>query len=333
MNKLDEYVDQGKPAINLITMAYKANLPVLLTGKHGISKSEMFKAAASALGISCIARDLSVMEPTDLIGLPDKRDGRTHYCPPSFLPKEGKGLLVFEELNRSDRCMMAPCLQLLTDRSLNDYRLPEGWLPVASINPPEDGYDVNELDPALLSRFLVIKMRACNPEWLRWAKDNKIHPAVISYIEKDADVFTTTNPRSWTYVSNLLSKNEEASVKDPVLLSSMRYGIISFVGQDHGISFWAEYTGRSSKAAKVEEIIADYSCVKPTILDWKKQRKTSLLENCAHEMKVKLQCGSFSSAIAASPAKQKNLTAFIRDLPGELGNTVKRKAQQYGALT
>lgn len=332
MKKIEEYVDQGKPAINLITMAYKANLPVLLTGKHGISKSEMFKAAALELGISCIARDLSVMDNTDLIGLPEKRDGRTHYCPPSFLPKEGKGLLVFEELNRSDRCMMAPCLQLLTERTLNDYKLPEGWLPVASINPPEDGYDVNELDPALLSRFLVIKMRACNPEWLKWAKDNKIHPAVISYIEKDADVFTTTNPRSWTYVSNLLAKNEAASLKDAGLLSAMRYGINSFVGQEHGMQFWAEYTGRSSKAVIVEDVIADYDRVKPTILGWKKQRKTSLLENCAHEMKVKLQCGSFASVIAASPAKRKNLTAFIGDLPGELGNAVRRKAQHYGAL-
>lgn len=333
MKKIEEYVDQGEPAINLITMAYKANLPVLLTGKHGISKSEMFKQAASDLGISCIARDLSVMEPTDLIGLPDKHDGRTRYCPPSFLPKEGKGLLVFEELNRSDRCMMAPCLQLLTDRSLNDYKLPEGWLPVASINPPEEGYDVNELDPALLSRFMVIKMRASNPEWLKWAKDDNIHPTVINYIEKDADVFKTTNPRSWTYVSNLLSKNEEASMKDPVLLSSMRYGVISFVGQEHGISFWAEYMGRSSKAFTVQDIITDYDRVQPTILGWKRQRKTSLLDNCAHEMKVKLQCGNFSSLIAASSSKQKNLTSFIQDLPGELGKAVKRKAQHYGALT
>src|SRR6266446_3130249 len=102
--------------------------------------------------------------------------------------------------------MRAPCLQLLTARCLNDYKLPDGWWVAAAINPAEDGYEAAELDPALTSRFVQINVVADPPEWLLWARQTEIHPKVISYVEADPTVFDTpvSNPRSWAYVSDLL---------------------------------------------------------------------------------------------------------------------------------
>ena len=151
-------VKSGQAVIDAIKLAYAAGKPVLLEGRHGVGKSQLIEQAASDLGIDCIVRDLSLLEPTDLVGLPLNVNGRTKYSPPSFLPDDGKGLLVFEELNRSEKYMMAPCLQLLTARTLNDYSLPKGWLCVAAINPASDGYDTSQLDPALLSRFVRIEI-------------------------------------------------------------------------------------------------------------------------------------------------------------------------------
>src|SRR6516165_2940992 len=149
----------GRPVISLAKICYEANQPVLLEGRHGVGKSELLAQAAAELGVDFIVRDLSLMEPPDLIGLP-RRDGRvTRYSPPSFLPTAGAGLLAFEELNRCPPYMRAPALQLLTARTLNDYILPRGWLPVAAINPPEDGYEADDLDPALLSRFVRVPVR------------------------------------------------------------------------------------------------------------------------------------------------------------------------------
>ena len=145
----------GTPLVELITLAYHANHPILLHGRHGVGKSEVFAHAAAQLEIDLIVRDLALMEPPDLIGIPVVvADGTTHYAPPAFLPQTGQGLLVFEELNRCPRYMQAPCLQLLTARQLNDYCLPEGWLPCAAINDAADGYLTEELEAALLSRFL-----------------------------------------------------------------------------------------------------------------------------------------------------------------------------------
>jgi MoxR-like ATPase len=95
---------------------------------HGVGKSELIETAAEEIGIKAIVRDLSLMEPPDLVGLPRAAGKTTVFLPPKFLPTRGKGFLVFEELNRCEPYMRAPCLQLLTARKLNDYDLPEGWL-------------------------------------------------------------------------------------------------------------------------------------------------------------------------------------------------------------
>src|SRR5262249_17559966 len=123
-------VSVGAALTPLVKLCYTANRPLLLIGPHGVGKSEVLQAAAHELKIDFITRDLSLMEPPDLIGLPTMKGGVTRYCRPSFLPTSGQGLIVFEELNRCATYMRAPCLQLLTARCLNDYRLPEGWLPL-----------------------------------------------------------------------------------------------------------------------------------------------------------------------------------------------------------
>ena len=151
-------VKAGKPLIEMVRLCRESDVPLLLSGRPGIGKSDLLKAAAKELGIGCICRDLSIMDPPDLVqpaGSPGKRHG---FCRRNFCREGADGLFIIEELNREDRHMRAPCLQLLTDRCLNDYRLPKGWLPMAAINPFEDGKnDVDDLDEALLSRFTRVE--------------------------------------------------------------------------------------------------------------------------------------------------------------------------------
>src|SRR5207245_1885723 len=129
-----------------LSIAFDTRQAVMLHGRHGIGKSAIFHAVAERLRIDCCVRDLSIMEPPDLAGMPYIEQGRTHFAAPSFLPQAGCGLLVFEELNRTRRDVITPTLQLLSARRLNDYMLPPGWLPCAAVNDSEDGYDVETLD-------------------------------------------------------------------------------------------------------------------------------------------------------------------------------------------
>ena len=209
-------VKAGGQLLTIARHCIAARLPLLLVGKHGVGKSQILEQAAAGMGIGYVCRDLSLMEPPDLVGLPRAEGNVTRYLPPAFLPTEGKGLLVFEELNRCPTYMRTPCLQLLTARTLNDYRLPDGWSVAAAVNPPDASYEVNELDPAILSRFVRVEVVADRKEWLLWADDAGVHEVVRDFVARDPQSLSTdeASPRAWKMVSDLVSAEGFEDLKE-----------------------------------------------------------------------------------------------------------------------
>lgn len=322
-------VKAGTDVIDVVAKAYKANLPVLLEGPHGVGKSQLIEQAARQLKIDFIVRDLSLMEPPDLIGLPIQEKGRTVYAPPAFLPTTGKGIMAFEELNRSERYMMSPCLQLLTARCLNDYRLPEGWLPVAAINPASEGYDVRPLDPALQSRFIRIQIEADVKSWLAWAERNGVHAGVRRYVEQIPDIFDTTNPRSWSYVSELVTANGGVGAGNRQTLLA---GIAGLVGETHAKAFLKQCRDGNDATVSADIVLRKYRSVRMTVTGWAKTRRTDQLQSVAHQVMIELQSSDVCDEIRKSPAMSRNLADFIKDLPADMGVKVQKSAKQGGAL-
>lgn len=127
----------------------------LFTGDAGIGKSEICQAWAKAQGedFKFIDLRLAYLESPDLIGLPHIVDSTTFFATPSMWPKGGRGLLLLEEPNRANPSVLNCLMQLLTDRKINDYTLPEGYIIAGVINPDNANYNVNALDTALKDRF------------------------------------------------------------------------------------------------------------------------------------------------------------------------------------
>ena len=323
-------VKAGKQVIDAIQLAYAAGKPVLLEGKHGVGKSQIIEQAAQTLGVGCVVRDLSLMEPPDLIGLPMVQNGVTKYAAPAFLPTKGKGLICFEELNRSEKYMMAPCLQLLTARTLNDYKLPKGWLPVAAINPSNDGYEVNDLDPALLSRFVRIQLMSDVVEWLEWAEENQVHDAVIRYAKRTRDIFESddSNPRSWTYVSDILYAHEaQRSGNDAVLGVT----VAGLVGDVHAAAF-IRFHGNNETPLTAQQILTDYRRCRRDIRKWVKGKRTDLLAASAKNLMTAFQSSDVASDISGDEVEQENISRFMADLPPDLARKVKTAARRNGAI-
>lgn len=185
-----------------------AGLPVLLSGPHGIGKSQYLEAWARARGCDAYVLDLSLLEATDLTGLPYLADGRTRFAPPATLPPSDAArpcVLVLEELNRCDRSVRQPCLQLLTTRRLNDYRLPDGCFLAACVNPENAGYEVDTLDPALASRFVTLKVAPDREAWTAWAKEHGVHPSVVRFVSNFSQAFERAPPRAWEQAGRILA--------------------------------------------------------------------------------------------------------------------------------
>lgn len=216
----------GEPVIAVLTAAYRARRPVLLEGPTGIGKSQITAEFATRAGLEHRVLDLSLLEPPDLVGLPQLRDGRTHYAFPAELPTEGAGVLMLEELNRAEIPVMQPALQLLSARRLHAYELPPGWFCVAAINPEQDDYQVNRLDPALRSRFLQVVVRADRDEWMRWAAQANVFPIVQRVVREQPEVFATSAPRSWAYAGEVLSRLTAAELAQRELVLALARGYL-----------------------------------------------------------------------------------------------------------
>jgi len=304
----------GRSLIEMVKLCYTAKRPLLLVGRHGVGKSELLEQAAAELGIDFIGRDLSLMEPPDLVGLPKLDGPATRYLPPAFLPSGGKGLLAFEELNRCPAYMRAPCLQLLTNRTLNDYTLPPGWLPVAAINPSDAGYEVEELDAALLSRFVRVAVEPDREEWLTWARARGIHPGVIAYVASDPAIFdgSESNPRSWVYVSDLLHAAAEA---EPAR-ETLREAVVGLVGPARAVAF-LRALDHDERPLTADDVLA-YPQHRDQLRAWTASGRLDLVQASLLAIEKRLQAKRNYDQVRADRAAWKNLGLFLGDLPGDL---------------
>lgn len=309
-------VSAGPDLLRLLALAYRADQPVLLHGRHGVGKSELLAQTARDLGIRVIVRDLALMEPPDLIGIPEVRDGRTHYAPPEYLPHDGAGLLVFEELNRCPRYMQTPTLQLLTARQLNDYRLPKGWLPVGAVNDARDGYFVDDLDPALQSRFLQVEVVPDPEAWCAWASAHGVHKTVVEFVAGSPEVFHNpdSNPRAWTYASRLLQVWEATDARHDDDLAA---GLAGLLDETWAHAFLATYMG-NSKPLDATQIVAGYPSWRAGALAWKWTGRLDLLNASWRALRRRLQARKAFDEVLLDQNARTNVETFLADLPADL---------------
>lgn len=313
----------GEPMLDLVRSAYRADIPLLIEGVHGVGKSELLGRAAQELRISCTVIDLSLCEPVDLVGLPVIKAGRTEFAPPALLPTEGGGLLVLEEVNRAPRHVRAPCLQLLTARTLNGYTLPKGWLPVACANPLGDdedlAYHVDELDPALRARFICVRAKPGLSEWIAWAKGSQVHAAVIETVgDAGLDALTKAggNPRSWTYAGTFLRQWDEAPSGEQVLIAAL----VGLLGDRWGMVLARNYSSAEAKVAPAD-ILDNFDGVRPTLDRWHRGKRLDLVRETWEALQRHLSSNATAKKVAANTVLNANARAFIRQLPADLRET------------
>lgn len=191
--------------------------PVFVWGAPGVGKSQVVAQVARQQGLDLVDVRAVLLDPVDLRGLPRIDDNnRACWCPPEFLPTGGKGLLFLDELNAAPPLVQAACYQLVLDRQLGEYRLPDGWSIVAAGNRETDRAVTHRMPSALANRFVHLNFEVDDAEWLVWAQDAGIASEVSAFIlfrpnllhafdpQKDDKAFPT--PRSWEFVSRIMNR-------------------------------------------------------------------------------------------------------------------------------
>lgn len=251
-------------------VACDTTVSVIVEGDHGIGKSESVYSFAQKNNFHVEPLFLSHQEVADLIGIPTmERDASnfalTTWSKPIWLhrleeaAKNGKRCVLFlDELNRAQTEVRQAALQLVLDKQIHEHRLPKtvvngvafDTFVVAAVNPADGYYQVDELDPALLDRFLHFRLHVNADSWIEWATANNIHKTIIAYIsnskdklyvkDENAPIFPT--PRSWAKLSELLKSYEDKNIDNHALL----YNLISGkIGHTVGAQFQTYYKENS----------------------------------------------------------------------------------------
>jgi hypothetical protein len=303
-------------ARNLVQQCLLAKLPVLLEGHRGFGKSQLMEAIARENGLDFQMIDLSVAEPVDLLGLPVTSKGATQYRPPEFLPKKGKGILFFDEINRAPPPVLNPLLTLITTGRIpiSGYRLPEGWVIAAACNPhDEGGYHVEELDPALRSRFLLIRLEADVSEWVAWAKGKGLHPLVIDFVDGSLSSFDAdSNPRAYEYLSRFLQANPGVE-KTPELELAAE----GLIGQKMARAF-AAFAGGEMRPITLDDILKDPEGTQQTLALWKRKKRVDLFQTSVRNIAKALTDRKIIQTLAGNRDGCAAIKSLHRALPPDL---------------
>ena len=155
--------------------------------------------------------------------------------------KSINSILFLDELNRANSDVRQPALQLTLDKKLQCHELPyikgKRTFIVAAINPA-DLYQTDELDMALLDRFLLVNLEVDVNDWLKYGSTTQINECILSYIAEKPEnlhyipediTLKGASPRSWEELSELL-KND---IRNSIVLEGIIKGKVgSYIGTE-----------------------------------------------------------------------------------------------------
>jgi hypothetical protein len=286
--------------------AFRVKRPLFLWGPPGIGKSELVEGITKELGGLMIDLRLGQMEPTDIRGIPfyNKEKNIMEYAPPGDLPDAETAaqypvvVLFLDEMNSAPASVQSAAYQLILNRRVGKYVLPDNVVMVAAGNRESDKGVTYRMPTPLANRFIHQEMKVDFASWQEWAVMNKIHKDVVGYLSfakqdlYDFDAKSASRafatPRSWSFVSQLLN--------DGVDDETMTNLVAGTVGEGLAVKFMSHRKVASRmpnpqdilkgkvKDLQVKEVSAMYSLVISMCYELKAAVENKVEQKEFHEM-------------------------------------------------
>lgn len=247
-------------------------IPICLWGEAGVGKTQLVRGYCrrNQFGFRGYhpAHDTS---GADLVGLAmlDADIGRTVYATPMWLPSkteshilEQQGIIFVDEINRAP----APVLQGLMEPigegeiSHSGWKMPPNWMFVCAANPPDNDYQVSELDDAMMNRMLHVPVAFDLARWLAWADDANLAEDLMHFTALNTQLINggtvglpesltiEATPRSIEYLSRLY----EPKMNRRLLITLAR----GLIGVEAARLFIAHIDNQERNQPQVESILS-----------------------------------------------------------------------------
>ncbi|WP_133663514.1 MoxR family ATPase [Paraburkholderia sp. BL10I2N1] len=192
-------------------------VPFIL-GKPGGGKTELGRkvgrdfAFADGGGFDKVIEfNASLRDPVDLLGTPNNTGECTVWVPPKELYdlRQGRNLLILEELSDASVPMQNGLCGLIHDRKLNELHLSRDTYIIATGNRTEDKSGANRITSKLANRTRRFDFDENIDDWCEWALNAGIDIMLIQFLrfkpnllsDFDPNRFQNPTPRSWERVS------------------------------------------------------------------------------------------------------------------------------------
>lgn len=255
-----------------IQHSIKRKRPLFIWGPPGIGKSDIVAAVAAAENRPLIDIRLPLMEPTDMRGIPYLADVKIYdakgnlvkdevgvpltekvfrWSTPSDLPTDpnSRALVFFDEMSAAPPSVQAATYQIILNRRIGTYTLPDDVVIVAAGNRVKDKGVAYNMPMPLANRFSHVTLAVDFDDWKEWAVLNRVHKDVVGYLsfqpndlnnfQPSADTYAFATPRSWFFASELIQeRNDKGELVDTALSTEVLGDLIKgTVGEGPGIKF------------------------------------------------------------------------------------------------
>lgn len=225
-------------AETLISHCMSVGRPVMLWGPPGVGKSDIVAGIAKKQGRPVVDVRLLLLDPTDLKGIPyyDQDTKTMKWAQPGDMPSEANGLenaiLFLDELVSAPPSVQAAAYQLILNRRVGEYVLPDNVSIVCAGNRESDRGVTYKMPSPLANRLIHLEMATHFDDWQSWAIQNKVHSDVVGFLsyhkqklfafdpKSSEKAFAT--PRSWAFVSDFL----QGSLTNEALVTTLVAGTV-----------------------------------------------------------------------------------------------------------
>ncbi|MCR4926505.1 MAG: MoxR family ATPase [Lachnospiraceae bacterium] len=251
---------------------------ILGLGAPGVGKSQIIKQIGDKYGYKVIDLRLAQMSEVEIGGLiyPNEDHTKTRWLSPEVLPDEArdgeKTILLLDEITSCPKRVQVAAYQLILDRRVGQYHLPDGTYVIGLGNREDDDGVYIRLAGPLADRFEIHYIDVDFSVWKTdFALPFGIHPFVLRYLSfkpqalhtqsADPDSMIFATPRSWERVSDILKMDQDLS--NPTVVNKISGNIgpvetaqfVKFIKDDRSLVYADEFLeGKSNPPADPSEV-------------------------------------------------------------------------------
>lgn len=238
----------------------------LVVGESGIGKTALAKKLAKDKGWTLVTIDGNLLKEGEIGGLPTVESYESIDANGKKIEKKttiyaihnklreideeinnGRSVLLFiDEINRCEHTVQQELMNLILNREINGYKLPENVKILAAMNPSSKygsdfDYQVVDMDAAQENRFVWLNMDPDHNGWIKWAIGAGIETKVIEFIStfpeylhkiNDEDVRAT--PRSYERVSKTykMYKEQQDTIPRSVFVNVIKGNVGKVIAEE-----------------------------------------------------------------------------------------------------